>query len=600
MPAETCFVIIANPRTGSNHFIDLLNSHSHISCHREVFHRDSVYLMEGTRTDLIFIGSCAHSPNRDALIWFCEEIYPLILKELPSLVLNVVGPNPSRDVMALQSENIKIHGKIIDSDLIDLYKSSKLSVIPLRYGAGVKGKTIEALYHGLPIVSTSVGLEGIRGIGRYLDPEDSADDFAAEVISLYHDKERWNDISERGSTHIGEFYTLEKAAEQICEILASARRQHAQSIGREIDPKLIAVYLPQFHPVPENDEWWGKGFTEWRNAAKTVPAFPGHYQPHLPADLGFYDLRCQETRIAQAELAAEYGIHGFCYYHYWFNGKRILERPVEEMLASGKPDFPFCLCWANENWTRLWDGEDHHILMEQEYSEQDDREHIRDLLRFFQDKRYIRINGKPLFLVYRTENMPDPSRTAEIWREEARSAGAGEIYLMRVESIGKCDPTEINFDAAMEFAPDWWNMGERVATYPRHDAESEVDFLRYSQFHAENYVHQYDSLVENMIDKPVPDYKWMRCVTPSWDNTARRKEGAHVFLNSTPEEYQRWLESTIAFAKERLVGDENLVFINAWNEWAEGNHLEPDQKYGRRYLEATRAAIQSSKHVTSQ
>lgn len=198
--------------------------------------------------------------------------------------------------------------------------------------------------------------------------------------------------------------------------------------------RAIAFYLPQYHPVPENDEWWGKGFTEWRNVSKARPLFPGHYQPHLPADLGFYDLRLPEVREAQAELARAHGISGFVYYHYWFNGRRILERPFNEVLQSGKPDFPFCLCWANENWTRIWDGGDKHILLEQKYSAQDDLAHIQSLIPAFRDERYIRVNGKPLFLVYRAELIPDPVRTAAIWREAAIKAGVGDLYLARVES----------------------------------------------------------------------------------------------------------------------------------------------------------------------
>ena len=180
--------------------------------------------------------------------------------------------------------------------------------------------------------------------------------------------------------------------------------------------KAIAFYLPQYHPIPENDQWWGKGFTEWRNVTRARPLYPRHYQPHLPADLGFYDLRLPEVRQAQAELAHAFGLHGFCYYHYWFNGRRVLQRPFEDVLASGEPDFPFCLCWANENWTRRWDGSDDEILLEQIYSEQDDRDHLLSLLTAFRDPRYIRIEGKPLFLVYRTSALPHPARTAEIWR----------------------------------------------------------------------------------------------------------------------------------------------------------------------------------------
>src|SRR5437667_7337089 len=221
--------------------------------------------------------------------------------------------------------------------------------------------------------------------------------------------------------------------------------------------RAIAFYLPQFHPIPENDAWWGKGFTEWSNVVKAKPLFRGHYQPHLPADLGFYDLRLPETRQAQADLARQYGIYGFCYYHYWFNGQRLLGRPLDDVLASGKPDFPFCLCWANENWTRRWDGRERELLMEQRYSDDDDRAHMRWLAEAFGDERYIRVNNKPLFLVYRASRIPDPLRTTTIWRDEAQRLGFGDLYLCRVESFAdeRDDPLRIGFDAAVEFQPDW-------------------------------------------------------------------------------------------------------------------------------------------------
>lgn len=364
--------------------------------------------------------------------------------------------------------------------------------------------------------------------------------------------------------------------------------------NNEAPPRLIAFYLPQYHPIPENDEWWGEGFTEWHNVSRAEPLFPGHYQPHIPADLGYYDLRDEKTRIAQADLAKKFGIGGFCYYHYWFNGRRLLERPLEEVLKSGKPDFPFCICWANENWTRRWDGEDQQVLMRLDYSEEDDRSHIRSLLPIFEDSRYIRINGKPVFLVYRTENMPNPARTAEIWREEALKAGVGELYLCRVESIGTNDPADINFDAAVEFAPDWMNRG------PLLKPDSELlsgasGNLR--EICDNNYLHSYPVLAETMMAKEIPDYTWFRCVTPSWDNRARRKKGASIYLDSTPEVYQSWLSRALDITDVRSTGEENIVFINAWNEWAEGNHLEPDQKFGNAYLEATKLAINESKQL---
>ena len=363
----------------------------------------------------------------------------------------------------------------------------------------------------------------------------------------------------------------------------------------------IAFYLPQFHPIPENDEWWGKGFTEWRNVTKARPQFPGHYQPHLPADLGFYDLRLTEVREAQAELARQHGIHGFCYYHYWFNGRRILERPFNEVLASGKPDFPFCLCWANENWTRVWDGGVNHVLLEQKYSAEDDLAHIQSLIPAFRDERYIRINGKPLFLVYRAELIPDPIRTTAIWREAAIKAGIGDLYLARVESYDSVhmniNGTSLGFDADVEFAPFSWNLGNVKFHGSFHRALAAVGLL--PKGFINNRVVDYDAMVRGMLSRPDVDWTRFPCVTPSWDNSARRKN-ASIFFGSTPEKYEAWLRKIVAKTSQRCAGDEKIVFINAWNEWAEGNHLEPDLKWGRAYLEATLRGLQGTETKAAQ
>jgi lipopolysaccharide biosynthesis protein len=346
--------------------------------------------------------------------------------------------------------------------------------------------------------------------------------------------------------------------------------------------KLIAFYLPQFHPIPENNAWWGQGFTEWTNVAKARPLFRRHYQPHLPADLGFYDLRLPEAREAQADLAKTHGVHGFCYYHYWFQGRRLLERPFNEALASGKPDFPFCLCWANENWTKRWDGAEQHILMPQTYSPDDDLNHMRWLLRAFEDRRYIRVEGKPLFLVYRVGDLPDALRTAQIWRTEARRAGIGEIFLCTVESDfkgSKTIPSEIGFDAAVEF----------------HPARFKRQFMnrvrgRLLRWRHKNTLMQYSELVEAALHLAPPAYLRFRCVVPSWDNTARRRKDAFILTDSRPEAYAKWLEGAILQSQE-LKNGERLVFVNAWNEWAEGNHLEPCQRWGLSYLRATREVM---------
>ncbi len=552
------------------------------------------------RRGLLYVGGFGHTPNRDAVQWFCQEVLPLVLHRIPDMVFNVVGANPPEEITALNSANVKILGKVSEETLQALYGSVKLAVIPLRVGAGVKGKVIETLYHGVPLVSTSIGLEGITGIGQVATPKDDPEAFAAEILTLYQDEAIWKRRSVLCATFVAEQCTAQKTAELIRDIFATAkasaeeRCNTAKASFDEYPLRTIAFYLPQYHPFPENDAWWGKGFTEWRNVCKAKPLFAGHYQPHLPGDLGFYDLRLEETRVAQADLASEYGIHGFCYYHYWFNGKRLLERPAEAMLASGKPDFPFCLCWANENWTRCWDGEDSSILMEQVYSEADDRAHIQDLIRFFTDRRYIRVNGKPLFLVYRTENMPDSARTAEVWREEARKAGIGELYLVRVESKRRINPHEIGFDAALEFAPDWDRMGSVVRSYVPDDPELPEIVELPSAVYESNYTRSYVALMEQMLEKTQPPYPWFRCVTPAWDNSARRNENAVILLGSSPAIYQEWLENII---KKTIVSNhpgERLIFVNAWNEWAEGNHLEPCIKWRRSYLEATKSGINNS------
>lgn len=357
------------------------------------------------------------------------------------------------------------------------------------------------------------------------------------------------------------------------------------------DVRLIAFYLPQFHPIPENDEWWGKGFTEWRNVVNAVPRFSGHYQPHIPADLSFYDLRLPETREAQSALAREYGIHGFCYYHYWFNGRRLLERPFSEVLRSGKPDFPFCICWANENWTRAWDGMEKQVLIQQNYGDADDAAHIESLIPALADSRYIRIDGRPLLMVYRTELLPDPARTAGIWREIARAHGIGELYLARVESwIADVNPAEIGFDAAVEFAPAGRHSGECLGRGWVNWFLSAVGIR--AKGYLENFVRRYDTLAVNMSSSLVPKYKRFRCVMPGWDNSARRAKDATIFVGSTPECYGKWLRSMVLQTMARYSGGERIVFVNAWNEWAEGNHLEPDLRWRRAYLDATRAALE--------
>ena len=343
--------------------------------------------------------------------------------------------------------------------------------------------------------------------------------------------------------------------------------------------RAIAFHLSQFHPIPENDAWWGTGFTEWTNVAKARPNFVDHYQPHLPADTGFYDLRLPEVRAQQAALARAYGIHGFCYYYYWFSGKRLLERPIEDMRASGEPDFPYCLCWANENWTRRWDGADREILIAQNPSRADDERLVRDLLPHFRDRRYIRVDGRPLFIVYRIGALPDAKASAAIWRDVCRREGIGELYLCAAKTYDTADPSPYGFDAVVEFPP------HGTLTPPVTDR---VDLV--NPDFAGNIV-DYRQFVLDVLSQRVSSYRLHRTAFPAWDNASRRPDLALSFINATPEIYELWLRELVARAAEAPRPDERLVFINAWNEWAEGAHLEPDQRYGHQYLEATRRAL---------
>jgi hypothetical protein len=346
-------------------------------------------------------------------------------------------------------------------------------------------------------------------------------------------------------------------------------------------PRVIAFYLPQFHPIPENDAWWGHGFTEWTNSIRTAPRFPGHYQPHLPADLGFYDLRVPEARVAQAELARRYGIGGFCYYHYWFNGRRLLGLPFSEVLATGSPDFPFCLCWANESWTRNWDGGDREVLVAQEYDEEDDLAHIRWLIEAFRDHRYIRVGGRPLLPIYRAQDLPDAPATIDLWRKECSDQGVPEPLFVKFDTHGDAsDPALWGCDAAAEFLP----HGVPDAVRPSIPAGC----------HPGNGVFAYEEVAEAYAHRPAPPWVRYSCVLPGWDNSPRQPDGqAFTLHGSDPATYERWLTRSL----ERAAADgREVVFVNAWNEWAEGAHLEPDQRFGRRYLEATRSAVLAAGH----
>jgi len=679
------------------------------------------------RAGMLFVGSFQHPPNADAVRYACEEILPLIPEDVRRAhPLYVVGDALDETVRAYADgvDHVRLVGWV--PSLAPYYESARVVLVPLRYGAGTKRKVIQALMANVPLVSTSIGAEGLDlEDERHFLLADDAATFAASTERLLQNRALWERLAS-APTDVAARHSEEAVAEALFQafdaalarepkpafllqaprgqlnrrILYHAAQKVAPKIeslldelvapdatvavahegllellrlpGRKVLPvfhdvpktedgmlaaldqsiadgaevlvvpnislwwnesfnalqpairdrfpeiasdetctvyrlqesltprveaptyapqpaatsdetdtlEVIAFYLPQFHPIPENDAWWGEGFTEWRNVSKALPLFDGHYQPHVPSSLGSYDLRNPEVREAQAELARSYGITGFCYYHYWFSGKRLLERPFAEVLESGKPDFPFCLCWANEPWSRRWDGRENEVLQPQSYSEEDDHRHIDALLPALLDERAITVDGKPLFLVYQGRELPDPARTIEIWQEAAQTAGLAGIHLVSVETGWDegWDASQVGFDGKVLFMPQFSILGRQ----PRLEIGP-----------GSTRIYDYQQVWRALADPPPVDYRRYECVCPSWDNTARRGNDAWVIHNSSPEAYEEWLELAIRRTLEQP-GPDRLVFLNAWNEWAEGAHLEPDQLHGVAYLEATRRAIRKA------
>lgn len=347
----------------------------------------------------------------------------------------------------------------------------------------------------------------------------------------------------------------------------------------DLPARVIAFYLPQFHPIPENDRWWGKGFTEWSNVTRARPQYVGHYQPRLPGELGFYDLRLKEVHLRQIELAKTYGVGAFCYYFYWFGGRRVLELPLVRHLTDADLDFPFCLCWANENWTRRWDGLDQDVLLQQDYGEEDDIAFISYVSKFLADPRYVRIDGKPLLLIYRPSLFPSVRNSAVRWRDWCRSNGVGEIHLAMTLSFDKFDPVEIGFDGAVEFPPNSSPVPEK----------KNVIHLN-STFCGK--VYDWRALLERSRAYGEPRFPTFRAVCPSWDNEARRIGRSSILDGALPGLYGEWLMNAVTDSALRAdCGSDPIVFVNAWNEWAEGAYLEPDRRYGYANLEATRMAL---------
>lgn len=353
--------------------------------------------------------------------------------------------------------------------------------------------------------------------------------------------------------------------------------------------KVLALYLPQYHPIPENDKWYGRGFTEWTNVGKAKPLFRGHYQPQVPADLGYYDLRVPETRLAQAELACEFGVTGFCYWHYWFgNGRRLLERPFNEVLRSGEPDFPFCLGWANHSWKGIYNGvKTKESLIEQEYGGIEDYErHFYDVLPAFQDSRYVRIDGKPFFLIFSPLEIPDSRAFIDLWQELAIKNGLKGIHFVahtyRPDDIEKL--LSLGYDAVNVV---------RLFEYQRIGLS--LFRMALNKINREIFKHgfwcQYKDAMKYFFGDEDRRENVYPTIVPNWDHSPRTGKFGGILKNSTPELFQKHVEKTISYVQDKS-SEHRVVILKSWNEWAEGNYMEPDLKHGRGYLEALKRALE--------
>lgn len=353
--------------------------------------------------------------------------------------------------------------------------------------------------------------------------------------------------------------------------------------------KLLAFYLPQFHQFKENNEWHGRGFTEWSNVTSAIPHFEGHCQPHLPIDVGFYDLTHDDVMYRQLELAKQYGIQGFCFHYYWFSGKRLLERPIFNYLNNKKLDLPFCFCWANENWSKLWDGGNKEVLMEQKLLDGDGEKFFEDILPFFSDERYIKINNKPVLVFYKPQIFESNKLRifVEAVRKKAKENGFDDIYFVMAKTNGVTGaPKDYYMDAMVEFPP-----------HEMHNIKTSNNSC-YINENFKGYVYDADTYVKNRDYLYKTDYPIFKTVFPNWDNTARKAYSRASIYQLEPKIYKEWLVNCIKWTKENHNKDEQFVFINAWNEWAEGAHLEPDTRYGYAYLQATKEALEETDNMS--
>lgn len=351
--------------------------------------------------------------------------------------------------------------------------------------------------------------------------------------------------------------------------------------GKSPNAKIIAFYLPQFHEFEENNRNWGVGFTEWTNLSRNIPRYHGHIAPRVPRDLGFYDLTQGDIQHRQVDMARNAGIHGFCYYYYRFDDKPFMDAPIERMLADKSIDFPFCLMWCNETWTRSWIGQERSVIAEQKYSEELTLDLVDDLARFFRDPRYIRIAGRPLFTIYRPSFMPEPSKQIARMRTLFRERHDIEVLMTMAQTDAAIDPRPYRLDGAIEFTANKYN--KRLTRVLSRDRIFDVNY--------HSKIFDYDELIEQSLAEADPDYSVVRSVLPHWDKNPRRPGRCHVIHGSTPKKFEDWTSKLIEKSEIIPFHGERMLFVNAWNEWAESAYLEPDTHFGGAYLNSLARSI---------
>ncbi|MFZ2540215.1 MAG: glycoside hydrolase family 99-like domain-containing protein [Gallionella sp.] len=375
------------------------------------------------------------------------------------------------------------------------------------------------------------------------------------------------------------------------------------------DPaKLIAMYFPQFYAIPENDAWWGKGFTDWENVKTASPQYDGHYQPRVPLNKNYYDQARLETLRRQIDLAKQYGVYGFCHYHYWFDGKQLLEAPTNLIMGSKDIDFPFCLSWANETWTRRWDGRKHHVLIQQTHppTRESWKRHYDYLIKAWSDPRAIKVNGKPVFVIYRPNRIEKIDEMLAFWRELAQQDGLPGLYFI-FQKQGELASTNClnSFDALFQFQPfEAINSPTYNRKSIRHSPlftlvlalpERYQDMLRdvRAKFSKALTLHDYETAWRQVVAiRPDQKLTTFPGAFVDWDNTARYKNRATVYRGASPESFHKWFFMLVDTLPQRKL-PENFIFLNAWNEWSEGAYLEPDERYGYQYLDAVKKVLNS-------